>query len=278
MRIDAHQHFWRYTAEDYGWIPDNGLALKQDRLPVHLKPLLARTGMAGTIAVQARQSLAETDWLLQLADENPFIKGVVGWVDLCSPDLRDQLTRYAAHPKFKGVRHVVQDEPDDRFMLRPQFLNGLGQLAEFDLTYDLLIYPKHLSAAIEVVRQFPKQRFILDHIAKPSIRSHLLAPWADGLKVLAGHANVHCKVSGLVTEANWEMWATADFKPYLEVVFDCFGPDRLMFGSDWPVCTLAASYSETLLITLEFAAGRSPSALDKLFGLNALAFYRISAE
>lgn len=278
MRIDAHQHFWRYTAEDYGWIPDTGLALKQDRLPVHLKPLLARTGLDGTIAVQARQSLAETDWLLQLADEHPFIKGVVGWVDLCSSDLRDQLKRYAAHPKFKGVRHVVQDEPDDRFMLRPQFLNGLGQLAEFNLTYDLLIYSKHLSAAAEVVRQFPGQRFILDHIAKPSIRSELFAPWAEELKVLASHSNVHCKVSGLVTEADWETWTMADFRPYLEVVFDCFGSDRLMFGSDWPVCTLAASYAETVLLVLEFAAGRSRAELDKLFGLNALASYGISAE
>ena len=275
MRIDAHQHFWRYTVEDYGWIPESGLALKQDRLPVHLLSLLAKSGIDGTIAVQARQSLAETDWLLQLADENPFIKGVVGWVDLCSPDLHEQLTRYATHPKFKGVRHVVQDEPDDRFMLRPQFLNGLGQLAEFELTYDLLVFPRHLPVAIEVVRQFPNQRFVLDHIAKPLIRDRVLLPWATDIQALARHSNVHCKVSGLVTEAAWDSWTLADFKPYLDLVFECFGPDRLMFGSDWPVCTLAANYAETLGIVREYAGSRPQISVDKLFGLNALKFYGI---
>jgi len=275
MRIDAHQHFWRYNAEDYQWIPEAGLILKQDRLPAHLQLLLARAGIEATIAVQARQSLAETDWLLQLADETQFIQGVVGWVDLCSPLVYEQLLHYSRHPKFRGVRHVVQAEPDDSFMLRPQFLHGLSLLAAFNLTYDLLLLPKHLRAAAEVAQKFPDQCFVLDHMAKPLIREQIHSPWEEDIRALAENPNVYCKISGMVTEAAWDSWKLADFKYYLDVVFDCFGRDRLMFGSDWPVCTLAADYGETVFIVQEYVHGWSKADLDKLFGNNAMNFYRI---
>jgi L-fuconolactonase len=244
MRIDAHQHFWRYSPEDYGWIGAGMDILRQDHLPGDLDPLLGATGFGGTVAVQARQSLAETQWLLELTERHPFIKGVVGWVDLQSPDLRAQLEQFSARPELCGVRHVVQDEPDDEFMLREPFLRGLGALAEFGLTYDILILPKHLPRAREVVELLPEQPFVLDHIAKPSIKDGILEPWATEIRRLAALSNVYCKVSGMVTEADWHGWRAGDFRPYLDVVFEAFGPSRIMFGSDWPVCTLAGTYAQ----------------------------------
>lgn len=276
MRIDAHQHCWRYSPSAYPWISDGMPGLKRDYLPTDLEPLLNRTGLAGTIAVQARQDMQETDWLLDLADQYPFIKGVVGWVDLQAPDVREHLERYAQRPKLRGIRHIVQDEPDDRFMLRPAFLRGLGLLNEFNLTYDLLLFPRHLPVGIDVVRQFPNQHFVLDHIAKPFIKAQTVAPWEADIRQLAQFDNVCCKVSGMVTEADWQQWKLEDFRRYLDVVFDCFGPDRLMFGSDWPVCTLAASYAEVVLIVQEYVRGLSVAAQDRIFGGNAAAFYGVA--
>lgn len=278
MRIDAHQHFWHYDPIEYGWISDTNAPLKQDFLPDDLKPLMDRTGIAATVAVQARQSLAETDWLLDLADQYDLIKGVVGWVDLQSVEVGEQLQRYIQRPKLRGIRHIVQDEPGDRFMLRPDFLRGLSLLSELNLTYDLLLFPKHLPIAVDVVKQFPTQRFVLDHIAKPFIETQTVAPWQDDIRALARCENVYCKISGMVTEAAWHNWKLDDFKYYLDVVFDCFGPDRLMFGSDWPVCTLAANYAEVVLIVQHYVRGLSGDQQERIFGGNAARFYGLTVE
>lgn len=278
MHIDAHQHFWHYAPRDYGWISDEMATLKRDYLPEDLKPLLDRAGIHGTVAVQARHTLGETDWLLALADQHPFIKGVVGWVDLQAPDVHEQLETYAHHPKFCGVRHIVHDEADDRFMLRPQFLHGLSLLASFDLTYDLLVFPKHLPVAADVVQRFPQQRFVLDHIAKPAIKTHTFAPWDADIRVLARFPNVFCKVSGMVTEAAWNTWKPDDFTRYLDMVFDCFGPERLMFGSDWPVCTLSGAYADVVLLVQQYVRGLGIAAQDRVFGGTAAEVYALSKE
>lgn len=276
LRIDAHQHFWRYDPAGHTWMTAAMGRLKRDFLPDDLAPLLEQAGLTGTIAVQARQTLSETDWLLALADQHPFILGVVGWVDLRSPQIAVQLERYAGHPKLVGVRHVVHDEPDDRFMLQPAFLRGLAALADFDLAYDLLVFPRHLPIALDVVRRFPDQRFVLDHIAKPLIREQRLEPWRTELRALAECPNVACKVSGLITEADWTSWRAEDFARYLDVVFECFGEDRLMFGSDWPVCTLAGDYAAVAGLVADSVRDRSPDAQARLFGGNAAAFYRLA--
>lgn len=275
MKIDAHQHFWRYSPQEYGWIGPDMAVLQQDRLPADLAPLLEASGIEGTVAVQARQTLKETWWLLALADQYEFIKGVVGWVDLRSPDLYDQLACFGAHPKFRGVRHVVQDEADDRFMLRDDFLRGIGRLAEFGLTYDILIFPRHLPVACELVARFPEQPFVLDHIAKPFIRDGVLEPWATDLRRLAAFPNVWCKVSGLITEADWHGWRRADFRPYLDVVLEAFGPGRLMFGSDWPVCTLAGSYAQVVGLVSDYVEQLSPDEQAAVWGATAIQFYTL---
>jgi L-fuconolactonase len=275
MRIDAHQHLWAYDPAEYGWIGPGMEGLARDFLPPDLEPLLKQNGMDGTIAVQARQSLAETEWLLDLAARYRIIKGVVGWVDLRSPELSQELARLAPSRKLRGVRHVVQDEPDDDFMLQSDFLRGIGMLADFNLTYDILIYPRQLPAAIELVRHFPEQRFVLDHIAKPLIKERVLAPWDDGLRRLAGLPNVSCKVSGMVTEADWSAWQPQTFKPYLDVVLGAFGPERVMIGSDWPVCTLAGSYEEVLDIAFRYIEQFTPAEQAGILGENAARFYKI---
>src|SRR6266567_328466 len=252
MRIDAHQHFWRYNADEYGWIDDSMLCLRRDFLPADVKPELERAGFDAAIAVQARQTVEETKWLLELAEASPVIAGVVGWVDLRSPDVRSQLEELARNPKLLGVRHIVQSEPDDRFLLQPEFLRGIRALEEFDLTYDILIYARHLPVAAEFAGQFPRQRFVLDHLAKPLIKSGNLHPWSFGIRELAQFPNVACKLSGLVTEADWRTWKPEHVAPYLEVALECFGPERLMIGSDWPVCTVAASYYQVMSLVIDY--------------------------
>jgi L-fuconolactonase len=276
VKLDAHQHFWRYRAEEYGWIGEHEAALKRDFLPANLAIELERAGFDGSVAVQARQSLAETEWLLELAEGHSFIRGVVGWLDLCSPDLPSHLERLAAKPKLRGVRHVVQDEPDDEFMLREDFLRGIGSLEQWDLAYDILIFPRHLRVARELVHRFPEQRFILDHMAKPPIRKGVLEPWASDLRALAALPNVACKVSGLVTEADWRRWQPGDLRPYVHTVLDAFGAERLMIGSDWPVCTLAASYSDTVGGMMACLDGLSASEQALVLGKNAESWYRIA--
>jgi L-fuconolactonase len=274
MRIDAHQHFWTYSNAEYPWIqPD--WPIRRDFLPVDLAPHLQALGLDGSVAVQARQSLEESRWLLELANASPEIKGVVGWVDLRAPDVEEQLGLLAAHPKFVGVRHVVQDEPDDRFMLGEDFLRGIGKLQAFGLTYDILIYPRQLPAALELVRAYPEQAFVLDHLAKPLVREGLLSPWREQVRELAASPNVMCKVSGLVTEARWFAWKPEDFIPFFDVVFQAFGPDRLMFGSDWPVALLSADYSKVFTLILDYVAGQDKNLEAKIFGLNATRFYQL---
>lgn len=273
MRVDAHQHFWKYTAEDYPWIGTGMERLARDYLPVDLKPLLATEGIAGSVAVQARQTVEETRWLLELADVHPTILGVVGWVDLRSEEVASQLDAFADHPRFVGVRHVVQDEPDVRFLLGDAFVRGLRHLQPRGLTYDLLLFPQQLPAAIELVGMLPEQPFVLDHLSKPSIKTAALDPWKADLQALARHPNVTCKLSGMVTEAAWQGWKREDFTPYLEVALDAFGPDRLMYGSDWPVCLLAAEYPEVFGIVADFLGALSDAAREQILGTTATRFY-----
>jgi L-fuconolactonase len=274
MRIDSHQHFWRFNPADYGWMkPD--WPIRRHFLPVDLEPELGAWNLDGCVAVQARQSLAESRWLLELAREASIIRGVVGWVDLRSPEVVKDLEEFAAHPKFVGVRHVVQDEPDDGFLLREDFQRGLRALRDFGLTYDLLVFPRQLPAAIKLVQQFPAQPFVLDHLAKPRIKEGALSPWREQVRRLAKLPNVVCKVSGMVTEADWQNWQAHDFEPYLDVVFESFGTDRVMFGSDWPVCLLAGSYDRVFQLTQDYVSELGADTQKKFFGGNAANFYRL---
>lgn len=274
-RIDAHQHFWQYDPVEYGWINDAMASLRRDFLPSDLKPLLDEWGFGGCVAVQARQTLDETRWLLDLASQNAFIRGVVGWVDLRSAQLGEQLREFTLNPKLVGVRHVVQDEPDDAFMLRADFRGGIAQLADFNLAYDILIYPRQLKAALKLAAEFPQQRFVLDHIAKPLIAQGALEPWNTEIRALGQLSNVWCKVSGMVTEARWKEWRPLDFHPYLDVVFEAFGPGRIMIGSDWPVCTVAAGYGSTMRIVTDYIAQFSREQQDAVLGENCAEFYRL---
>jgi L-fucono-1,5-lactonase len=275
MRIDAHQHFWVYNPHAYVWIDETMVPLRRDFLPTDLKPELDQEGFQGCVAVQARQSLEETRWLLELAERHPFILGVVGWADLRSPRLRSDLQSLAGNPKLVGLRHIVQSEPDDRFLLQPDFLRGISLLEEFDLAYDILIYPRHLQVAAEFVARFPRQRFVLDHLAKPPIKSGSISPWEKGIRDLASLPNVYCKLSGLVTEADWQNWKPERLKPYLDVAFDSFGTHRLMIGSDWPVCTVADSYSQVMRVVKEYLAKFSREVNDAVIGDNAEEFWKL---
>jgi L-fuconolactonase len=277
LRIDAHQHFWRYSATDYGWISDDMHVLRRDFLPPDLAPLLAANGFDGSMAVQARQTLDETNWLLDLADDYPFILGVVGWVNLCSPRVADDLAALTDRRKLVGIRHIVQGEPDDEFLLRPDFCRGVARLEGFGLAYDILIFPGHLPVAVEFARRFPRQRFVLDHLAKPSIRTGELAGWARDLRDLAALDNVSCKLSGMVTEADWSDWTSAGIEPCLDTAMEMFGAERLMIGSDWPVCTLAADYTRTMTLVIDYVGRLSDSERDLVLGLNAQRFWRLEA-
>lgn len=275
MRLDAHHHFWRFVPAEFGWIDDSSRVLRRDFLPAHLQPELAAAGIDGTIAVQARQSLVETEWLLELASQHAFIRGVVGWVPLASPDIGEHLGRLAAHPALKGVRHVVQDEPDAAFILRPDFNRGLRQLAAHRLAYDILIFPRHLAAATECVDRHPNQVFVLDHLAKPRICDGEIAEWSRQLRELARRPQVFAKISGLVTEAGPAGWTEAQLRPYLDAALEAFGPQRLMFGTDWPVCLLAAGYGQWTAFVQQWAAKLSRTEQEWLFGETARRAYRI---
>jgi len=272
MRLDAHQHFWSYDSGQYPWIPA-GSALARDWLPPDLAALQAPLGLDGSIAVQARQSVGETEWLLALADRDPRIKGVVGWVDLRSPNLDDDLRRLSAHPRLVGVRHVVQDEPDPDFMDGLAFRRGIGRLAGHGLTYDLLVYPRQLESAIRLAEAFPGQPFVLDHLAKPPIRDGALEPWQTLLRRLAACPNVHCKFSGLLTEADHRRWSQGQFLPYLDAALDSFGPSRLMFGSDWPVCLLAGSYEQAFHLVSDHVRSLTEAEREGILGGNCARFY-----
>jgi len=275
MKIDTHQHFWRYNEREYGWMGPDMKPLKKHHLPAQLAPLLKQAGIDGTVAVQARQCPQENDFLLGLADENPFIKAVIGWVDLRSPQLELQLERICWHPKLRGVRHLLQDEPDDKFMLRQDFLTGIAKLRKYNLAYDLLLFPKHLNVACELVRKFPEQTFVLDHIAKPPIKEGKFKPWDTDIRKLASFRNVSCKISGMVTEADWQRWKPEDFKPYMDIVLEAFGTERLMIGSDWPLCTLAGDYQEVIRIVDNYFRDLSQDEQAEIWHENPRTLYGI---
>ena len=282
MNIDSHQHFWSYSAAEYPWIGAGMERLARDYLPGDLGPVAAAAGIGGTVAVQARQTLEETRWLLDLAERHPLIRGVVGWVDLRSTAVGDQLAAFVAREKFVGVRHVVQDEPDPQFLLGEEFIRGLKQLHPCGLTYDLLLSPQQLPAAVELVASLPEQPFVLDHLAKPRIATWTQAGdrdnWRRDIEALAKHKNVCCKLSGLVTEAAWRQWRRADFMPYLDVALAAFGPERLMFGSDWPVCLLSGEYAEVAGVVQDGVAQLTAAERAAIWGGTATRFYGLDTK
>lgn len=275
MRIDAHQHFWHYNPKQHEWIDDKMSVIRKDFLPVDLLPILQKNNFDGCIAVQADQTEMETKFLIDLAIKNNVIQGVVGWVDLKAENIYEQLAYYKQYDIVKGFRHVLQNEEPD-FMLESNFLNGIQCLQDFNYTYDLLIFPQHLPAAIKLVKQNPNQLFVIDHIAKPYIKFGLIAQWKKDIELIAKFENVFCKISGMVTEVDYENWQDSDFLPYIDIVVKAFGTKRIMYGSDWPVCLVAASYREMLNVVENYFNGFSETEQDDFFGKNAQLFYQLN--
>lgn len=276
MRIDAHHHFWHYSPQEYGWINDEMSALRRDFLPPDLQREIAMTGLDGVVSVQARQTLQETDDLLDWAERYDFIRGVVGWVPLISPAARADIEKVAARPALKGVRHVLQDEPDERYILRDDFNRGVALLKDFSLVYDILIFERHLPQTLQFVDRHPDQVFVLDHIAKPRIKDGYLSPWQTYIVQLAHRPNVYCKVSGMVTEADHSNWTEQELLPYFDTVFSAFGPKRLMFGSDWPVCLLAADYERWFRVVESYVSALSQTEQERFWSGTAIEAYRLS--
>ena len=276
MRIDSHQHFWHYNTTDYGWISNDLSPIKRNFLPEDLRPLLTAIQFDGCIAVQARSKEAETDYLLGLAARNDFIKGVVGWINLCDENAPDRLGHFAQNPLLKGIRHILHDEADKNYCLRTDFMRGVSALQPFGLTYDLLLRPQHLRPAITLVDHFPNQKFVVDHIAKPLIKEQKFDPWEKEIREIAAYANVWCKLSGMVTEADWQNWKPAHIHPYLDIVFDAFGPERLMIGSDWGVCTLAGDYAPVMKVVIDYVEQFSEDVQKGILGGNCARFYGVN--
>lgn len=272
--IDAHQHFWHYNAEKHSWIDDEMAVIRKDFLPQDLQPVYAENNVHGCVAVQADQTETETNFLIDLANQNTFIKGVVGWVDLRADNIEERLAYYKQYAIVKGFRHVLQGE-EPAFMLQPNFLRGIAALKQFDFRYDILIFPKHLQAAIELVKQNPNQLFIIDHIAKPYIKAGLIDEWRKDMQAISQFENVYCKVSGMVTEADYKSWQPENFTPYLNTVVEAFGTKRILFGSDWPVCLVAASYNKMKAIVVNYFSGFSISEQSDFFSNNAQQFYKL---
>jgi L-fuconolactonase len=275
LRIDSHHHFWIYTQEEYGWIDDSMSVIRRDFLPEHLEPEIGACGIEGVISVQARQTLEETRWLLSVASRHDFIRGVVGWVPLVAPEIGDIVGSFIAQGGLKAVRHVLQAEEDDRYMLRDDFNRGIDSLLEFGLVYDILIFERHLPQAIEFVDRHPNQVFVLDHVAKPRVRDHVISPWRENLRVLAERPNVYCKISGMVAEADYNAWTKNDLAPYFDSVLDAFGPERLMFGSDWPVCLVATTYRDWFNLVVEQIDKLSNAERDAILGGTAIRAYSL---
>ena len=274
MIIDSHQHFWNYNPKRDTWIDESMQVLKKNFLPRNLKPILINNGIDGCISVQADQSYQETEFLLKCASNNKFIKGVVGWVDLCSPNLEKKLEKYTSDKMFKGVRHIVQSESPE-YLLRKDVQSGISKLSKFNLTFDLLVTPIQLQSAIKLVKIFPNQKFVLDHIAKPRISEPLNKTWVSDIINLSKHSNVFCKISGLVTETKGYNFSETDFLPFLDVIFKYFGFDRIMYGSDWPVCLLAADYKKVLEIISNYLMSYDSKISEKIMGTNAKIFYNL---
>jgi L-fuconolactonase len=277
MIIDSHQHFWKYDPVQHAWIEDSMQAIRKDFLPEDLKPLMGQTGVDGCVAVQADQTEEETRFLLGLAEKYPFIKAVVGWIDLWDQNLEQHLEPFSGNSKLVGFRHILQAEKPER-MLEPAFHRGIEILQKKGYTYDILIYPKHLDAAIDLACKFPAQKFVVDHLAKPDIKGQVFEPWAGRMTELAKSENVCCKVSGMITEGDWNHWKPADLKPYLDFIFEAFGTRRLLFGSDWPVCLLAGSYKEVYSVVEEYITELSADEKDDVLGNNAVKFYGIDSS
>jgi L-fuconolactonase len=275
MRIDSHQHFWIYNPIKDSWMDDSMEVIKKDFLPKALKPILKKNRMDGCIAVQADQSEVETHFLLKFANENAFIKGVVGWVDLCADNVDSRLACFSKYKKFCGVRHIVQAEPVG-FLLNKKFQEGIKLLETYNLSYDILVYHNQLEEVVSFVQNFPNQRFVLDHIGKPSIKTKEIEQWKFQLNELAKFPNVYCKISGLITETTFNKWEASDFTPYLDVVVKSFGIDRLLFGSDWPVCLLSGSYEDTLNLVENYFEVFSEKEKAQIMGENAQKFYNIT--
>ncbi len=273
--IDAHQHFWNYDPVKYNWITDDMSVIQKSFLPADLQPILESNGIEGCIAVQTDQSEAENEFLLKLATENNFIKAIVGWVDLQAENIDERLDHYSQYHKMKGFRHILQGEANRALMLKPCFKKGIGLLELYGYTYDILIFPDQLKYALELVEAYPAQLFVLDHLAKPYIKDKKIDDWKKEIKAIAKYENLFCKISGMVTEADWHHWNKADFAPYLDVVVEAFGTKRIMFGSDWPVCLVAASYEEMMGIVKEYFSSYSQSEQDDFFRHNAVHFYNL---
>ena len=275
--IDAHHHLWRYSKEEYDWIGLGMEAIARDFLPAHLQTELAACGVKASVVVQARQTLEETNWLLDLAANSPCIHGVVGWAPIASADFPRALERLKERRKLKGLRHIIQAEPDDEFILREDFNAGIRALAGSGLVYDILIYERHLPAAIKFVDRHPTQIFVLDHLAKPRIKDRVLEPWKTNLFELAKRKNVYCKLSGMVTEADWNSWNTNDLRPYADAALEAFGPARLMFGSDWPVCLIGCNYHQWFQVAQNLVAGLSTSEKELVLGGVAARIYSLDS-
>lgn len=274
-KIDSHQHFWQYDPAKHGWMNEDMGILKTDYLPPDLKPLLKNCDLDGCIVVQANQTEEENEFLLDLADKNDFIRGIVGWVDLRAENVSERLEYYRQFPRIKGFRHVIQDEPELDFMLQPSFLNGVSLLNSYDFTYDILIFAEHLGNTLKFVKNSPNQPFVIDHIAKPYIKKGEIEMWKKHLKSIAEHENVYCKISGMVTEADWSSWQKEEFTKYLDIVVEAFGTNRIMYGSDWPVCTLAANYKQQFSIVKDYFSSFSQTEQNLFFGTNASKFYHL---
>lgn len=275
MKIDAHQHFWQYDPLRDAWIDNSMAAIQRDFMPADLEPVLARHGLDGCVAVQSDQSEAENEFQLTNATHHSFIKGVVGWVDLQADNIGERLAYYSQFKKMKGFRHVLQGEPNRALMLTPDFRRGIAALQQYGFTYDLLIFPDQLGYALELVAAFPNQSFVLDHIAKPNIKAQEIEAWEKNFRALAAHENVCCKVSGMVTEADWQNWQFQDFRPYLDVVFEAYGPARVLFGSDWPVCEVAGGYDAVVGLVQQYLASFSVQEQVLFWGENATKWYRL---
>ena len=274
MIIDSHQHFWNYDPIRDSWIDDSMSIIRKNFLPKDLEPILIENGVDGCIAVQADQSELETQFLIDCACSNSFIKGVVGWVDLTSKNIDNRLNHFSLNPSFKGVRHIVQAEKKN-YLLRKDVQNGISKLKEYNLTFDLLIYPHQIMNAVELVEKFSDQTFILDHIAKPNISKPVSDEWKYGIKLLSENHNVSCKISGMVTETNNFKFNNNDFTPFLDIIFNYFGSERIMFGSDWPVCLVAASYNQTIKIIHNYLENCSKKIKDDIMGNNAVKIYNL---
>lgn len=274
-RIDAHNHFWKFDPVRDSWINDDMKAIQKDFLPADLEIILKRNNFDGCVAVQSDQSEEENDFQLKNAEAFDFIKGIVGWVDLQANNIHERLEYYSQYKKLKGFRHVLQGEPERDLMLKPAFINGIRYLSQFDFSYDILIFPDQLRYIPTFASQFPEQRFVIDHIAKPNIKEQKIGDWRKDIVAVAKFENVYCKLSGMVTEADWKGWKKEDFRPYIDVIVEAFGTGRIMFGSDWPVCQVAASYEEVVGIVEDYFSAYSQNEQERIFATNAAQFYKL---